>query len=434
MEDLLTLLGGGAAKRPRLDTTAMSQLSANAPQAGLSVSDTCDFFSDVVGEESQRGKRMQAGAILDMIDTLAGVIAAKYSCGPVATISFDRVDFIRPILHLDLVRLEGRLISTGNSSMVVEVKGYRQNLHTRSFSPVCVCYVTMVAISPLGIPRKGIPQINYKSEEEIRLRDEANKRKELYNQWNALHDDVDKMENLTTAEVEDSLNRNGKTEFLKISQTEVLVKKMFFPKHVNLNNTIFGGEVLLWMDKVATHTARHFTKNHYMLTISMNRVTFKKPIFVTDVVEMRSRVVYVRNHVLEVEIDVTVQRINGERVPSHSGHFIILNADESGGKLHLSTGLKLEDSDQAGLKSYLKGKERFAFGVKTENRTPGHYHIHHSHHHSSYSYSPSSSTLIPSTPTSSSTPHTSTTPTLSLDAKKDSDKNDNNNNNNKTSA
>jgi acyl-CoA hydrolase len=29
-----------------------------------------------------------------------------------------------------------------------------------------------------------------------------------------------------------------------------------------LNTTIFGGEVLLWMDKIATYTARHFTKNH----------------------------------------------------------------------------------------------------------------------------------------------------------------------------
>jgi acyl-CoA hydrolase len=29
-----------------------------------------------------------------------------------------------------------------------------------------------------------------------------------------------------------------------------------------------------------------------MLTVSMNRVTFKKPLFPTDVVEMRSRVVY----------------------------------------------------------------------------------------------------------------------------------------------
>ena len=120
------------------------------------------------------------------------------------------------------------------------------------------------------------------------------------------------MTNLVASDIEDPLNKEGKTEFLTISQTEVLVKRQFFPKHINLNTTVFGGEVLLWMDKVATHTARHFTKNHCiftstfcfffvflflltelgMLTVSMNRVTFKKPLFPNDVVEMRARVVY----------------------------------------------------------------------------------------------------------------------------------------------
>jgi acyl-CoA hydrolase len=70
------------------------------------------------------------------------------------------------------------------------------------------------------------------------------------------------MSNLVGSEIEDPLNSAGKTEFLTIPQTEVFVKRQFFPKHVNLNTTIFGGEVLLWMDKIATYTARHFTKNH----------------------------------------------------------------------------------------------------------------------------------------------------------------------------
>jgi acyl-CoA thioesterase 11/acyl-coenzyme A thioesterase 9 len=286
----------------------------------------------------------------------------------VATVSIDRVDFMRGIVQLDLVRLEGKLIQTGNSSMVVEVKGYRQNLNTRSFTLVCISYVTMVAISPTGVPRKGIPPISYRTEQENLLRVEAARRKELYNKWVELHQDVDNMTNLVASEIEDPLNIEGKTEFLTIPQTEVFVKRQFFPKHVNFNSTIFGGEVVLWMDKVATHTARHFTKNHYMLTVSMNRVTFKKPIFPTDVVEMRARVVYVRTHVIEVEIDVTVQRINGDRISSHSGYFMIINADETGSKVQLSTGLKLEDSDQESLKQYLKAKRRFAFGLSTDKR------------------------------------------------------------------
>ncbi len=47
----------------------------------------------------------------------------------------------------------------------------------------------------------------------------------IVQQWVALHQAVDKMEKLVAAEVEDPLNKVGKTEFLTIPQTEVVVCK-----------------------------------------------------------------------------------------------------------------------------------------------------------------------------------------------------------------
>jgi hypothetical protein len=41
---------------------------------------------------------------------------------------------------------------------------------------------------------------------------------------------------------------------------------------------------------------------------------------------------------------------------------------QSGAKVMLSTGLKLEDSDQESLKQYLKAKRRFNFGLSTDTR------------------------------------------------------------------
>ena len=98
--------------------------------------------------------------------------------------------------------------------MVIEVKGSRQNVYTRTFSPVSysflsllrtvfdgapymyvLChngsyysvrylFINIIIVLRLtlkkGIPRKGIPQIHYKTEEEIELGKEAAKRKELY--------------------------------------------------------------------------------------------------------------------------------------------------------------------------------------------------------------------------------------------------------------
>jgi len=323
------------------------------------VSETFNYLADVVGEESQRGKTMQAGILLDVIDSLAGRIAIQYSHGPVVTLSFDRVDLLNSILHLDFVRLEGRLIHIGKSSMVIEVKGFRNTITTDSFKQVCLCYVTMVAVNEDGRPRSGLPLLKHESEEEKQMNEEVLRRKELSKKWSEIQENVDKMTNLKAEEVEDPLNKQKKF-YIPIRDTELKVKRQFLPRHLNHHNTIFGGEILLWMDRISTYTARKFTGNPNMVTISMNRLFFKLPIKANDIVEMTSRVVYVRNFVLEVEINVGLER-NGQTFHSHSGYFTILNADEMGNKQRIKIGLTLEDSDQDGLRSYLKAKERFHF-------------------------------------------------------------------------
>ncbi|HUJ75469.1 MAG TPA: hotdog domain-containing protein, partial [bacterium] len=65
-------------------------------------------MAEIVGEESLAGQRMQAGAILDLIDVVAGRVAATHGRSPCVTLSFDRVDLTQPVLHGDLIRVEGR--------------------------------------------------------------------------------------------------------------------------------------------------------------------------------------------------------------------------------------------------------------------------------------------------------------------------------------
>jgi acyl-coenzyme A thioesterase PaaI-like protein len=106
--------------------------------------------------------------------------------------------------------------------------------------------------------------------------------------------------------------------------SKVNVKRIFFPKNLNYHNTVFGGDILLWMDRVATQCARQFTRNRHVFTKHMQRVFFKQPILITDVllpppvsipltsfnhthllvvrpqvVEMNARVVYVGKCTLE---------------------------------------------------------------------------------------------------------------------------------------
>jgi acyl-CoA hydrolase len=302
---------------------------------------------------------MAAGAVLDTLDICAGYTAAKFSGSRVVTLAFDRVDLSHPILHQDLVRAEGRVVSVGRSSMVVHVRAYRQDLLSRQFELVQESYVTMVAVDEKLRPNPNIPAVVYDdAEEEKRINKILLSRKEANENWQQCQKYIEQSGPFSASEIEDAINREGKLEFMSIPKTQVNVKRIFFPKNLNYHNTVFGGDILLWMDRVATQCARQFTRNRHVFTKHMQRVFFKQPILITDVVEMNARVVYVGKCTLEVEINVSLERASGEVFESHSGYFTLLNCNEAGWKRPIITGLQLADDDQFSLRSYVQAKER----------------------------------------------------------------------------
>ena len=137
------------------------------------IEDARTTLAEIVGEETLQGRRMQAGALLDLMDVAAGRAAFRHSGSAVVTLSFDRVDLVYPIHHQDLIRLNAEVALVGNSSMLVSVRGYRKDPRSREFLPIQRSFVTMVAVDAERRANPNIPGLSYHGPQDEELRDAA---------------------------------------------------------------------------------------------------------------------------------------------------------------------------------------------------------------------------------------------------------------------
>ena len=76
-----------------------------------------------------------------------------------------------------------------------------------------------------------------------------------------------------------------------------------FPTHTNPRGTLFGGQLVAWMDKAAGIAAIRHAKQT-VVTAAIENISFKVPIFVGDLVELRGKVVSVGRTSMIVEVEV----------------------------------------------------------------------------------------------------------------------------------
>lgn len=115
----------------------------------------------------------------------------------------------------------------------------------------------------------------------------------------------------------------------RISESETRIFKAVFPNTTNHYDTLFGGSAMQLMDEVAFIAATRFTRKK-VVTVSSDKIDFKKPIPGGTIIELVGRVTYIGSTSLKVKVDIFIEEMYQDgREKAISGTFTFVAIDDN---------------------------------------------------------------------------------------------------------
>ena len=103
-----------------------------------------------------------------------------------------------------------------------------------------------------------------------------------------------------------------------VRESQAEMSDMMMPENANILGHVFGGVILSMMDKSAAIAAFRHARNN-VVTVSVDRVDFREPIHVGDLVVMKSIVNYVGTTSMEIGVRVEAEHlVSGRRRHTNS--------------------------------------------------------------------------------------------------------------------
>lgn len=112
-------------------------------------------------------------------------------------------------------------------------------------------------------------------------------------------------------------------------QHELQMSVLMTPDMANFSGNVHGGDLLKLLDQVAYACASRYS-GYYCVTLSVDQVTFKEPIYVGELVNFHASVNYVGKTSMEVGIRVEAQNIRERTVRHTNSCYFTMVAVENG--------------------------------------------------------------------------------------------------------
>ncbi|KAM6305538.1 acyl-coenzyme A thioesterase 11 [Aegotheles albertisi] len=221
---------------------------------------------------NHRGE-LSTGQLLKWIDTAACLSAERHAGCPCVTASMDDIYFEHTISRPcaappgqrdgrsgvcvgQVVNIKAKVNRAFNSSMEVGIQVSYEDLCSGKHCSICKAYATFVAQGSNGTKVKLRPLTPQTEEEKIEHSIAAERRR-----MRLVHKDTLK-DLLTRSSRETELETRDGSAAVPAEKTRVESVELVLPPHANHQGNTFGGQIMAWMENVATIAASRLCHAH----------------------------------------------------------------------------------------------------------------------------------------------------------------------------
>jgi acyl-CoA thioesterase YciA len=109
----------------------------------------------------------------------------------------------------------------------------------------------------------------------------------------------------------------------------LITREMVMEQDIGLHATLFGGDMMARMDKVAGITAALMSRNRRFLTVKVSELLFHSPVRAGEIIEFYIAIARQGNTSLTLQIEVQVyEPVSDQRRDVTSGEFVMVAVDQ----------------------------------------------------------------------------------------------------------
>ncbi len=115
-----------------------------------------------------------------------------------------------------------------------------------------------------------------------------------------------------------------------VSASRVTISQLMEPAHANVLGNVHGGHIMKLVDEAGALACMKHSRQR-VVTVAIDRMTFKHPIRIGDLVTVRGEVSYVGNTSMEAEVSVIAENpTSGESWHTNTAYLVYVALNEQG--------------------------------------------------------------------------------------------------------